>query len=197
MSGASSLIRHPRLPIWVAAAIGLILILNLGWKLAAPLEELPTDAGTAGALVDHSNPLPKTTVFTVYVSGAVASPGLVEVPEGSRVADALAAGGGVLSAADLGLLNLATFVRDGDHIIVPEVGAPSPVLGRVADQGVRINTATVIELESLAGVGPTTAEKIVAYRQENGPFQRVEDLLDVPGIGEGKLAGFRGQVIVP
>ncbi len=137
--------------------------------------------------------------ITVHVSGAVPAAGLVEVPERSRVADVLAAAGGVTGLADLTQLNLAEPVSDGQRIVVPVVGsatAPDPANG-AADRRIRVNEADVSELQGLPGVGPVLAQAIASYRDEFGPFAVVEDLLDVPGIGEGKLATLRELVIVP
>jgi competence protein ComEA len=132
-------------------------------------------------------------LLTVHVSGAVGSPGLIEVPAGSRVADAVAAAGGAVPSADLRGLNLAAPVIDGQQLVVPEAGH-ADVGGRGR---VRINVATVDQMQSLPGVGPVLAERIVAHREEHGPFTTVEDLLDVPGIGEGKLAALRESVLAP
>lgn len=133
--------------------------------------------------------------ITVHISGAVARPGLVSIPDGSRMADAVAAAGGALPTADLGSINLARQVRDGDHVIVPVHGEGNPGTGEPA--GIDINTATAGELEALPGVGPVLAERIVAFRVERGPFSAVEDLLDVPGIGEAKLAQMRDAIAEP
>ena len=130
----------------------------------------------------------------VHVSGAVASPGLVEVPADSRVADVVAAAGGVTADASLAAINLAASVQDGEQIIVPTEAPGGPV---AADGRVPINTADAAALETLPGVGPVLAERIVAFRTQNGPFGAVEDLLDVPGIGEAKLASIRDTVRVP
>jgi competence protein ComEA len=127
------------------------------------------------------------------------NPGLVEISPGARVADALAAAGGSTGEADLGSLNLAAPVRDGDQIIVSSV---PPTGGRAsatpgADGLVRINTAAAEDLEALPGVGPVLAQRIVEYRDTHGPFGEVEDLLDVPGIGESKLAAMREAIALP
>lgn len=134
---------------------------------------------------------------TVHVSGAVANPGLVELSPGSRVADALAAAGGSTAEADLGSLNLAARVVDGDQIVVPGVaGAGGPLVSRsaAADGRVRVNFATADELETLPGVGPVLAQRILEHRSVHGPFSEVEELLDVAGIGEAKLAALREAV---
>jgi competence protein ComEA len=141
---------------------------------------------------------PPSVGLTIHVAGAVVAPGLVEVAEGSRVADAVAAAGGALPGARLSGLNLAAPLHDGQQLTVPTGlvagGAGSPG----ADDGrVPINTAEVGDLERLPGVGPVLAERIRQHRESYGPFATVEDLLDVPGIGEGKLAALRDAVQVP
>ncbi len=133
---------------------------------------------------------------TVHVTGAVVEPGLVVVPEGSRVADVIAAAGGSTGSADLGAINLAQTVADGDRVHIPNVGErieqPTAEPG-----GVDLNRASAVELETLDGVGPVLARRIVEWRDAHGPFATVEDLLDVPGIGEAKLAGMRDGIAVP
>lgn len=136
--------------------------------------------------------------ITVHVAGLVTNPGLVEVPEGSRVADAVAAAGGLLPGARADLINLAALVVDGQQITVPGPGGDpaAPDSGDVGEK-VHLNLASAADLDALPGVGPVIADRIVSYREENGPFQSVEDLLDVPGIGEAKLADLRDHVQVP
>lgn len=131
---------------------------------------------------------------TVHVSGAVAEPGLVEVESGGRVADAIARAGGLLAVADSARLNLAAPLVDGQQVVVPEVGEP----GDPVEPGpIRLNSASAQELETITGVGPVLAARIVEYRQANGPFTTIEDLLGVPGIGESKLAALRNELTVP
>ncbi len=143
-----------------------------------------------------SSTAPATVV--VHVAGWVRRPGLVELGEGARVADAVAAAGGVLPGGDLSALNLAAPIRDGDQVRVPAPGESPPNVDGGSDGGlVDPNQASAAELERLPGVGPVLAERIVAYREENGPFRTVEDLLDVPGIGEAKLAALRDAVDLP
>ena len=110
-------------------------------------------------------------------------------------ADAVSAAGGLLHDADSSSLNLAAPVVDGQQIVVPTVGAVG--LPPIDDGKVRLNSATAADLEAIAGVGPVLAARIVAYRESDGPFTEVEDLLDVVGIGESKLEAMRDQVIVP
>ena len=138
-------------------------------------------------------------LVTVHVSGEVTDPGLVGVATGSRVADAIAAAGGTSPRADLSAINLAAPVRDGDQIVVPAFTGPgtATAAGVGSDTRVRINRATAADLETLPGVGPVLAERIVEYRETHGPFAEVEDLLDVAGIGGAKLASMREAIALP
>lgn len=132
----------------------------------------------------------------VHVSGWVVSPGVVSVPEGAIAADAIEAAGGLLPGALIDQLNLAAPVRAGEQIAVP--GPADAVYDAGMGDGlVAVNRATSTDLQALPGVGPVLADRIVAYRDANGPFTRVEDLLDVPGIGEAKLAAIRDFVRIP
>ena len=150
----------------------------------------------APLLVDGSDSS-DASVITVHVSGEVADPGLVVIASGARVAEAVAAAGGTTRDADLERVNLAASLRDGQQVVIPSVLADA-LSGEIADDGrVRINTATATQLEELPGVGPVLAGRIAAYREEHGPFVTVEDLLDVPGIGEGKLETLRDSVALP
>lgn len=135
-------------------------------------------------------------MLTVHVAGAVVDPGLIELPVGSRVADAVAAAGGVTTGADLVALNLAQPLIEGQQVVVPWEGEPNSGVGD-AGARVRLNEADASALESLPGVGPVLAASIVSHRETHGPFATVEDLLLVPGIGESKLATLRDRVVVP
>lgn len=168
----------------VAAAVLLVAGLAGWWFGDAPQPPPPIRVSVASPV----------EVLTVHVAGAVVAPGLVEVPAGARVADAVASAGGLLPTADPSGLNLAAPVVDGQQVVVR-------VLGEVEVPGVagptRLNTATAEDLEAISGVGPVLAARIVEYREANGPFVTVEGLLDVPGIGESKLAAMRDDVVVP
>lgn len=142
--------------------------------------------------IPTATPLPTQTPapILVYLTGAlVDGPQELTLPPGSRVSDALEAAGGAAADADLERVNLAGIVRDGDQIHVPYIGQeipaelPTPSGGGV----VYINTATVEELDSLPGIGPGLAERIIAYREENGPFASMEDLDQVSGVGPALL----------
>ena len=133
----------------------------------------------------------------VHVAGWVVSPGVVSIPEGSIVADAVAAAGGMRTGAAAETLNLAAPVADGDQIVVPGPGdETSGVPGSPGAGGglLSLNTATADELQELPGVGPVLAARIVSHRDAVGRFETVEDLLEVSGIGEAKLAALRDLV---
>jgi competence protein ComEA len=128
----------------------------------------------------------------VYISGAVTHPGIVTLPVGSLLADALEAVGGAADDADLDSINLAASLADNEHVIVPRrTATPQPAVEIVpATQEVavaalvNINTATAAELEMLPHIGPAMAQRIIDYREAHGPFARIEDLQEVEGIGE-------------
>jgi competence protein ComEA len=181
------------------ATAGLILVLVAVaagmWWGAGEAESIPTlpapTSTSSGSSAIHST-------ITVHVAGLVSRPGLVELPEGSRVADAVAAAGGLLPGARAEAINLAAALSDGQQIVVPGAEGDGPATSAGAPDGkIHLNQATASELDALPGVGPVIAERIVSYREENGPFESIEDLLDVPGIGEAKLADLRDHVQVP
>lgn len=133
----------------------------------------------------------------VHVSGAVMVPGLYVLPAGSRVADAVAAAGGFTDAADTTSVNLARVLDDGEQLVVMAQGSDGQAQpGVAADGRININSATASELEELPRIGPALAERIVQWREENGRFAQVEDLLLVPGIGEKMLEQLRDLVRV-
>ena len=142
--------------------------------------------------------------LVLHVHGAVVEPGIVELPAGSRVVDAIAAARGPTDDADLGGVNLARVVVDGEQLYVPRIGeVPPPGAGASSGAGagtgsglVNINTADAAALETLPGIGPALAGRIIAWRDANGGFRAVDELLAVSGIGEKTLEGFRDQVTV-
>jgi competence protein ComEA len=135
-----------------------------------------------------------TTLF-VQVVGAVAKPGVYEVPMDSRVMDAVALAGGLSQNADPASLNLARIVQDGEQIVVGAAGdVRSRSTGNPLSDKVNINTATAEDFDTLPRIGVTLAERIVAFRDAHGPFAGVESLLEVPGIGDLTLAGMRDKI---
>ena len=139
----------------------------------------------------------------VHVAGAVRHPGVYRLPASSRVVDAVRRAGGARRHADLAALNLAAKVEDGRQVLVPLRGATPAAVGSTAAGGstapaapVDLNTATPEQLDQLDGIGPGMAAAILKYRQEHGGFGSVEELGEVPGIGEKRLASLREQVRV-
>lgn len=142
--------------------------------------------------------------IAVHVGGAVAEPGVRELAEGARVQDAVDAAGGFAEGAARDELNLARVLADGEQIVVPMLGdssepasgPPSEGVATTSSGKVNLNNASASELDALPGVGPSTAAKIVADREANGPFRTVEDLKRVSGIGDKKFADLADLVCV-
>lgn len=143
----------------------------------------------------------------VHILGQVARPGLYELRDGDRAVDIVAAAGGFTDTADPAGLNLARFLSDGEQIVVPAVGevpaagagsgaAGGAGVGVGVDGTININTADAAALDTLPRIGPAMAQRIIAWRDTNGRFTAVEDLLDVTGIGDATLAGLRDLVTV-
>jgi competence protein ComEA len=142
------------------------------------------------------------TSALVHVAGAVRRPGVYKLRGGERVEDAVARAGGPRHGADLNAINLAAKVADGQQVVVPRRGgagvtAAAPGAGGAegaTQPPVSLNSATAEQLDTLDGVGPATAQKILDWRQQHGGFQSVDDLAEVPGIGPKRLAALRPKV---
>jgi len=189
----------------VRAALGGVVVLALLGFGSAVLVAMLTPGGqtveVAVATPAEGGSLVVTPeVVVLHVHGAVVEPGIVELPLGSRVVDAIAAARGPSDDADLGAVNLARVVADGEQLYVPRIGEvppPSAGGGGTDAQGrVNLNTADASALETLAGVGPALAARIIAWREQNGPFRSVDELIAVSGIGAKILDGLRDQVTV-
>jgi competence protein ComEA len=137
----------------------------------------------------------------VHVAGRVRRPGLVRLPAGSRVHDAIRAAGGVAPGADLDAVNLARKLTDGEQVLVPGPGDPPPPPPGATGSGASpaapldLNTATMEQLDALPGVGEVTAGRILAYRSAH-PFTAVDELLEVPGIGQRRFDQLKDLVTV-
>jgi competence protein ComEA len=140
-------------------------------------------------------------LLVVDVAGAVRHAGLYRLRSGSRIDDAIAAAGGPTAKAQLDSVNLAAPIADGEQIVVPgrgaagSVGASFPAAGSSPSAPLDLNSATLEQLESLPGIGPVTAQKILDYRQAHGAFHSVAELEGVPGIGPAHMAQLKGLVI--
>lgn len=147
----------------------------------------------------------------VHVIGSVKIKGIVELERGARISDVIEAAGGTTEDADLSKINLAYVVEDGQKIYVPNKSDSESINNVTEDAGynvieqnntssnfkkVNINTASQTELETLNGIGPSTALKIINYRNENGIFEKIEDLKNVPGIGESKYENLKDSICV-
>jgi len=158
-------------------------------SLSAEATSPPGGAASSGA--------PAAGELVIDVEGKVRHPGIVTLPAGSRVHDAVAKAGGVRGKVDTSTLNMARVLTDGEQILVGVEPVPGdPSAGGTSATGARISlgTATLEQLDTLPGIGPVTAQAILDHRSEHGPFTSVDDLLDVKGIGEATLADIRDQV---
>ncbi len=178
---------------WLAAFIVVGVLLGAGVLLI--VTRPPRGAGVTLL------PAPTIAPITVYVSGSVKQAGLYQLPYGSRVNDAIQAAGGFGDEANQGAINLADILQDGEQVDVPasmptmasggETGSGSSSIGLV-----NINTASLAQLDTLPEIGPVTAQKIIDYREKNGLFINVEDLLKVDGIGQQTFDKIKALITV-
>lgn len=218
----------PVAAIGAVAALAIIGVAFAAWRFwpaggASAMEEVAS-ASTSGriessaasaAAVPAAGEATSAPTAVVHVVGAVRDPGVYELAEGSRVADAIESAGGMLPDAVASAINLARPIADGEQILVPDEdavknGEVAPVIesgganagdaasggagGGVVAQKVNINTADAAALDTLPGVGPSTAAKIIAERESNGPFATVDDLGRVSGIGPKRLDALRDLI---
>ena len=211
--------RFVRKQFLIYAAVGLVVV-GIGVRYLLTDRSAASGAADTGVALTAPSPAPSETAaspsppaeIVVDVGGAVARPGVYRLPADARVCDAVDLAGGATARADLSAVNLAARLADGQQVVVPEKGQSAsadgtgagaegggaPSTGETGGSGVpvNLNTATIDELDALAGVGPATAQKIVDFREANGGFSSVEQLLDVPGIGDAKFAALKDQVTI-
>jgi len=177
----------------LVAAGCLALLFFLGSKLLARPQ---ADAALAPPAAPPTETAAAATRVVVDVVGAVRRPVLYRLEQGTRIADAVARAGGATPKADLALINLAAPLADGEQVVVPKRGSAVPGAGAAgagaagaapAGGPVHLSTATLEQLDSLPGIGPVTAQKILDYRQKHGAFTSVDELDAVPGIGPARL----------
>ena len=206
--------RDPRrLAAW--AAVALVLVLLSAWYLARSRPAADAPPPPTAAIAVHDDEGGSGAQLMVDVAGAVKRPGVYRMSSGARVEDALKRAGGPARRADLSQINRAAKVEDGRQILVPlrvgratasaasATGGPATGAGGPAAAGgppgapsqpLNLNTATLEQLDTLDGVGPATAQKILDYRTEHGGFNAVDELDQIPGIGEKRLAALRERV---
>jgi competence protein ComEA len=209
----------------VVAAVVVVISAFLAWRarpstmpVAAGATTTPATAGVVGAqpanvgatAIPSASTTSVATMLVVAVEGKVRHPGLVRLPAGSRIADAIDAAGGAEPGTDLSFVNLAQKVVDGELIVIgvtppPGVGATGGVdssgvggSGGAAQPGapINLNTATEADLETLPGIGPALAQRIIDYRTQHGAFRSVDELRNVSGIGDAKFAEVKDLVTV-
>ncbi len=178
----------------LALTFAFVLGMGLAWAITLTARQPPGEPILL-------QPPPTQPPLVVYVTCAVAHPGVYQVPRGSRVKDAVDAAGGATAEANLEAINLAARVEDGQQICVPAhqptapvavyPSATPPTATPVVGYKLNINTADAAQLDALPGIGPALAQRIIAYRQEHGPFASVDDLVKVPGIGPATLERLR------
>ena len=188
-----------------------LVVCVLGAVLAVVLGVRQLGIGDAAATAGGGGPAPairiaedgggKPARVLVHVAGAVRRPGVYALRTGDRVDDAVRRAGGATRKADLGGLNLAAEVEDGRQVLVPvragaagRRAAASAAAAPAEGQPLNVNTATLEQLDGLTGVGPITAQKILDAREERGGFGSIEELGEIPGIGEKRLATLREEV---
>ncbi|MDK7750135.1 helix-hairpin-helix domain-containing protein [Brevibacterium sp. UMB10442] len=200
----------PARVIIVSVAVVVVLAV-VGLIIFTALKQSPDPAGEAAGAAEPGPPVASevrpevgstanspASEVTVHVAGEVKNPGVMTLPAGSRVTDAVQAAGGMTHNADPSALNLAQPLNDGEQIKVPRVGEPEVSSGASGSSDgapsgesgagkINVNTASEKELQELPGVGPATSEAIIKHREENGRFETIEQLDDVPGIGPAIL----------
>lgn len=170
-----------------------VALAGLGWRIAGRAPAATQPQTRAVATIAPREP----TVMLVHVTGAVRKPGVYRVPDGGRVIQAIKVAGGATGAADLTAINLAAPLQDGQQVLVParvpavaRAGTTSPAGGGP----VSLSSATAEQLDSLDGIGPTLAARIVAWRDQHGGFASIDQLMDVPGIGQTRLDAIRSKL---
>ncbi|MEG0829088.1 MAG: helix-hairpin-helix domain-containing protein [Anaerovoracaceae bacterium] len=176
----------------IVAAFFVFILKNGGDGSDTYIAQAKEETSENGGVAEGSEGKEKTATIFVDICGEVKTATVAELPMGSRVIDAIKEAGGTKKSADLSSVNRAAFLNDGDKIIIPAKGEAivEQLYGETAMDStggankVSINTATSEELQTLNGVGPVTAEKILTYRKSQGSFKKIEELQNIDGIGE-------------
>ncbi|MEO6606460.1 MAG: ComEA family DNA-binding protein [Aeromicrobium sp.] len=175
-------------------------VLLVWWLLSGRPETTEPQAPLAFATTKAPSAQAPADDLVIDVVGKVKKPGIVTVPKGSRVFEAIDAAGGLKGKVDTTALNMARVLVDGEQLLVglepAVVPGSAPAAGGAATAKINLNTATAEQLDTLPGVGPVTAQSILSWREENGRFTSIDDLLDVKGIGDATLGELRELVSV-
>lgn len=198
----------------IIIAIATLMLLFIGFYIINKANnseyiELETEMNEAIENTISNEEIIEEQEIVIHITGAVKNKGIVKVEEGARISDVIKAAGGTSNEADLSKINLAYIVEDGQKIYVPSINDEINVESVTQEAGenvlensnsktskVNINTASQTELETLSGVGPSTALKIINYREENGDFKKIEDIKNVPGIGDAKFESLKDSICV-
>ena len=180
------------------AAVAAAALLALGAVVVLrAVQETPSVVVPAAAGATVGSAPAAVPEVVVHVVGQVLQPGLVHLPAGARLADAIDAAGGAGPEADLAAINLARVLTDGEQVVVPRPGEQPPSVGAAgADPAIDLNTAATADLDTLPGIGPVLAQRIVDWRTEHGAFTAVDELAEVRGIGSSLLEGLHDLVRV-
>lgn len=166
-------------------------------KSMKPLDEAVSNEKDNAENADIQKEQPQT--IKVHVAGSVNKPGVYELSDGDRVEAAIQSAGGASNDADMSAINLAQRLKDEDMIYVPKIGeAASPVVPQNAQQKdgkIDINSASIEELDKLPGIGPAKAQKIIDYREQNGPFKAIDDIQQVSGIGPATFENIKDLIV--
>ncbi len=185
-----------------ALALGGFIIFAIIVGLFVSRSESKTDTDNVEGNIQEVEETSTENLFFVYVVGAVYKPGVVEVEEGTRLYQVIQKAGGALETADLSKINLASIVKDEQKIIVPYIENKEDKVNdnsanvQASVRLVNINTASEAELQTLNGIGASTAKKIVDYRNQNGDFNTVEEIMNVSGIGQSKFDSIKNDITV-
>ncbi|MDY7959721.1 helix-hairpin-helix domain-containing protein [Bacillus thuringiensis] len=194
----------PKKWLGLVAIIGTLLFLVF-WKTNQSVERMPITMNVQEKEIEKkgkpkiSDTKEQKRTIIIDVKGAVSKEGVYEMKEGDRVKDAVQKAGGFLSEVDMKKVNLAQIVQDQMLLYIPSKNeSEQRVLTSSKEDGkIRINTAAKEQLEKITGIGSRKAESILKYREEHGPFQKIEDLLEIDGIGAKSLEKIKDQIIIP
>ncbi|MDA1565007.1 helix-hairpin-helix domain-containing protein [Bacillus cereus] len=194
----------PKKWLGLVAIIGTLLFLVF-WKMNQSVERTPITMNVQEKEIEKkgkpkiSDTKEQKRTIIIDVKGAVNKEGVYEMKEGDRVKDAVQKAGGFLSEVDMKKVNLAQIVQDQMLLYIPSKNEPEQGMftSSKEDGKIRINTAAKEQLEKITGIGSRKAESILKYREEHGPFQKIEDLLEIDGIGAKSLEKIKDQIIIP